>query len=113
MIKITGYNKRTKTNGETFFTLSLLGGVEAGISKATGKAYLTARRCNMVSPFDEETCKSLIGSSLPGIIEKKECEPYQYTIPNGETVELNYTYAYNPVSQTLEEHVFEGEKPVA
>ena len=114
MVTVTGYNKRTKANGEVFFTLALLGGVEAHVSKSSGKPYLTARKANMISPFDEQTCKSLIGSKLPGQIEKQECEPYSYTIPSsGETVELNYTYTYNPEPASMEEHVFAGEEPKA
>lgn len=112
MVKIIGYQKRTKKDGESFFVLNLLGGVEVTTSQ-NGKAYLSARKANMICPFDEETCKNVIGDKLPGTIEKQACTPYEYTIPQtGETVELDYSYVYNPTPSTLEEHVFEGKEQV-
>lgn len=112
MVTVVNYSKRSKANGETFFSLGLVGGLEAHVSQTSGKPYLTARKCSMISPFDEETCKSLIGSKLPGAINKVPCEPYNYKLPSGETVELNFTYVYSPLHQTIEESVFEGKEPV-
>ena len=48
-------------------------------SKESGRTYLTAKTTNLACTFNEITCKSLIGTQLPGQIRKVEVEPYEYT----------------------------------
>ena len=51
--------------------------------------YLTARTATVSCTFDENTCKSLIGSELSGKIMKVDVEPYEYTVPDsGEIITL-------------------------
>jgi hypothetical protein len=107
MVQVIGWQKRQKENGETFNVLNLQGGMEVLKSTKTGKFYATAKKTNLVCTFNEEMCQSLVGSKLPGTIEKMKCEPYQYQIPNGgEIVTLDYSYFYNPESASIEESVF-------
>ena len=81
-------------------------------SSKTGKFYATAKSCSIISTFDEETCKSLIGKQMPGRIVKVETEPYEYSIPNSdEVIELNFNYEYDP-NGTVEETVL-GDVPIA
>jgi hypothetical protein len=49
------------------------------------------------------TCEALIGTQIPGRIEKVECEPYEYTIrETGETVYLRFKFVYVPeIEQTV------------
>ena len=49
-----------------------------------------------MSTFDEETCKALIGTEIEGSVQRKECDIYQYTLPEtGEVIELAHTYVYD------------------
>ena len=95
MVRILNYQKRTTEEGKEFFTLELQGGIEMVKSQETGKFYLTARKISISSTFDEVTCKSLIGTELPGSVQKVECDPYEYTIrETGEVISLSHRYEY-------------------
>lgn len=95
MVRIVGYHANENQKGEVFYSLSIQGGVEMVKSIETDNFYLTARRARITSTFDEDTCKSLIGTQLPGTIQKVDCEPYPYTIKEtGEEITLEHTYVY-------------------
>ena len=79
MVTIVDYKAFQKENGEKFYSLVVQGGVEAVKSKESGRTYLTAKTTNLACTFNEITCKSLIGTQLPGQIRKVEVEPYDYT----------------------------------
>lgn len=94
MVKIISYKERLSGEGKPFMALVLQGGVEI-IHSATGGMYATVRKATVASTFDEETCKSLIGTEIPGTIEKMDCEPYQYTVEKtGEVITLSHRYVY-------------------
>ena len=94
MVRIINYKKRVAENKE-FFVLEVSGGIEMVLSKTTGMYYATSKKATITSTFDEETCKSLIGSEFPGSIVKEECEPYEYTIQDtGEIITLSHRYVY-------------------
>lgn len=112
MVTITGYKKRQNVEGKDFFTLSLLGGVEFVKSKVTGAFYATGLKASITSTFPEEVCKSLIGTKVQGLVEKVECEPYEYHLAQtNETVMLTHKYRFNPSpnTATMEEVVFTPE----
>ena len=89
MIQIIGFQTYQKDDGTEFCALKVQSGVEAVKSKQTGKMYLTARTATVPCTFDENTCKSLIGSELSGTIRKVSVEPYEYTVPDsGEIITL-------------------------
>ena len=95
MVRITDYKKIIKDGGREFCMLVLQGGIESLISSSTGKIYFTMRKVNVSTTFDEETCKSHIGTELEGVIQKRTCEPYEYTIPEtGEILTLHYNWQY-------------------
>lgn len=95
MVSVIGYKKFEKENGDDFLVLVLQGGVEPVKSQTTGKMYFTARTVNVPATFDEDTCKSLIGSQFEGIIKKIESEPIEYTIrETGEVTTRNFRYEY-------------------
>lgn len=76
MVKIVDYKTHQREiDGEEFYALIVQGGLEAVKSKETGRTYLTARTARVSCAFDEETCKSLIGTELPGAIQKIAIEP--------------------------------------
>ena len=96
MVKIIGYKERTSNDGRTFNALELQGGVEITTS-ASGGLYATARKTSVATTFDAETCQSLIGTEIPGNIEKVDCEPYEYTLEKtGEVLVLQHRYSFVP-----------------
>jgi hypothetical protein len=95
MVRIISYKKRETEDGKEFFVLELQGGIEMVKSKETGKFYVTARKASISSTFDELTCQALIGTELPGKVEKMECEAYEYVIKDtGEVITLNHRFEY-------------------
>ena len=95
MVRIINYQKRTTEQGKDFFVLELQGGIEMVKSVETGKFYVTARKASIPSTFDEVTCQALIGTELPGKVEKTSCDPYEYTIKDtGEVITLHHTFEY-------------------
>jgi len=81
--------------GDTFVSLELQGGITMIQSKSTKKYYATSKRTRIASTFDLETAKQLIGTKIPGSIEKVPCEPYEYIVPeSGEKLTLNFTYTF-------------------
>lgn len=116
MVTIIGYTKRQNAEGKEFFTLNLMGGIELIKSSKTGSFYATAFKSSITSTFNEDVCKSLIGTKLPGIVTKVESEPYEYKIPStGETVMLTHKYRFDasPNTATMEEVVFTPEPQLA
>jgi hypothetical protein len=95
MVTIVDYKAFQKENGEEFYSLIVQGGIEAVKSKESARTYLTARTTTMACTFNQATCKTLIGTQLPGQIRKVEVEPYDYTDrTTGEIVELTHRFEY-------------------
>lgn len=89
MVRIVDYKTYQNEDGEEFFALVVHGGISAVKSRETGKTYLTKQTARVSCTFDEETCKSLIGSEIPGRIIKVDVEPFEYAIPeSGEIITL-------------------------
>lgn len=102
MVKIISYKERLSGEGKPFMALVLQGGVEI-IHSSTGGMYATVRKATVASTFDEETCKGLVGTEIPGTIEKQECEPYLYTVERtGEELTLFHRYVYVAEPQKAE-----------
>jgi hypothetical protein len=102
MVRISNYLERKSEDGKTFFVLELQGGLEMVMSQNTGNYYATAKKTSMTSTFDEETCKALIGSKLPGSITRVESEPYEYVVKEtGEVILLSHSYVYNPKEKVV------------
>ncbi len=118
MVRIIDYKTRTSEGGKQFFTLEIQGGIEMVLSQTTGNFYATARKSSITTTFNEQTCKALIGTEMPGNIEKKECEPYEYTVEDtGEIITLTHKYMYVPESatpqkQNVQKHSFDENKLV-
>jgi hypothetical protein len=111
MVEIIGFQQRTNEEGESFNVLELLGGLELIKSSQTGNFYATARKATITSTFDERMCKQLIGTKLPGKIERVPCEPYEFNIPGSEeVVTLSHTYRFDAQMKTAEEEVYSEQK---
>lgn len=103
MVTVINYAERQNSDGETFYALIVQGDMELITSETTGQVYATARRSSISTSFDESICKSLIGQQLPGQIERIDCEPYDFTIPNtGEVITLTHRWVYSMEKQKEE-----------
>ncbi|MBD1398828.1 hypothetical protein H9Q13_16775 [Pontibacter sp. JH31] len=113
MVTITDFKKRKSEDGKDFNVLLLQGDIELIQSKESGRFYATAKVCTIPCTFNDLMCQGLIGKTLPGNIEKIECDPYDYHIPGtDEIISLAHTYYYDPVDRTMEQEVFQM-KPAA
>lgn len=93
-VKISGFTPRESQDGKQFIALTLQGGIEI-VKSANGNTYVTVRKVSVPTTFDAETAMAMLGSELPGSIEKVQCEPYEYTIQQtGEVITLTHKYEY-------------------
>jgi len=100
MVRIINYQKRQAEDGREFFVLEITGGVEFVKSKETGQFYATSKKSSIPSTFDEETCKALIGTEMPGQVVRQEVEPYPYIVKEtGEELLLSHRWVYVPDEQ--------------
>jgi len=105
MVKVIGtetkVNPRTKEN---YNVIVLLGNVEIMKSKSSGKPYLTAKKVTMPTTLTSEQAAELVGTSLPGEIEKVDCPEYEIKMPgSNKKVKINHTFQFAP--STTEEVV--------
>ena len=64
------------------------------VKSKENKFYATVRKCSVPCTLELAVAKSMVGEKMEGSIIKKPCEPYLYTNPKGETIELEFTYEY-------------------
>ena len=113
MVTVVEYAERQRKDGTLFYALILQGGLSLVQSKNTGNFYATVKKCSIPSTFDEETAKAMVGEQVPGSVQKKQCEAYEWTNKEtGEVIELSHRWVYVPEGETIEEAIFEGEPQV-
>lgn len=104
MVRIIDYKKRQAEDGREFFVLELSGGIEMVKSATTQQFYATSKKAFISSTFDEQTCKALVGTEMPGNVVKQECEPYEYVNKDsGEVTMLSHRYVYTQETVTSKE----------
>jgi hypothetical protein len=98
MVTIKGYKVKEGENSKEFISLELEGDLAFIQSQNTGRFYATTKKSYMNSyAIDEVTAKALVGTKMPGSIERIPCDPYEYTIKDtGEVVSLSYSHQYVP-----------------
>lgn len=97
MVTIKDYHVRQGENALEYISLELEGDVAFVQSQNTGRFYATTKRSFMYAAMDEETAKALVGTKMPGSIDRVPCDPYDYTVPEtGELLTLAYSYQYVP-----------------
>ncbi len=108
MVTISGYAERESADGKKFYALILQGGIEMVLSEESGRYYATSKQASITSTFDEATCKTLVGTKLPGKISRVQSDPYDYTVKEtGEIITLTHRWAYNPNEAAVDEMVYE------
>lgn len=95
MVTVTGFRTVVTDEGDSYVRLVLSGGLEMVKSQQSDNFYATTRRCTIGSTFDEAQAKSMIGQRMPGSIVKVETEPYEFTLDNGEVLELHHKWVYS------------------
>jgi hypothetical protein len=100
MLKIidtqTRVNAKTK---EEYQVVVLLGNVEVLRSKSNSKPYLSAKKVTLPTTLNQQQAQELIGTSLPGEIEKVDCPEYEIKMPGtNKKVKINHTFQYAPAS---------------
>lgn len=99
MVTISNYKERQREDGTSFYALEIQGGIDLVMSQTTGQYYATSKRAYLACTFNAQTCEALIGTQIPGAIEKQTCEPYQHVVKEtGETIVLNHRWVYAPES---------------
>jgi len=111
VVKIVDVVKRQNKEGKEFNALILQSGIELVKSHETGRYYATAKRTSITSTFDDATCRSLIGTQIPGSVQRVESEPYEFTVRNtGEVLTLTHRWVYLKEGETIEEKVIADSK---
>ena len=106
MVTITKLEKRKNRKDEEFNVFILQGNVEVVVSKTTGRPYLTARKTSIPVTFDEALAEKMIGTELPGTIERMETDEYEFTIPGTkQKLKLSHRWQYNQQPASVEEVV--------
>ena len=98
MVKVisteTKVNPKTKEN---YNVIVLMGNVEVLKSKSTGKPYITAKKVTVPTTLNREQANELVGSTLPGTIEKVDCAEYEIKMPNSnKKIKINHTFQFTP-----------------
>lgn len=107
MVTIVDFQVKMNKDGKEFFVLILQGKPEIVISK-TGNPYLTSSKASLNTTLNEIYCQQMIGQTLPGSIEKVDCDPYEITSDDGEIIKKDSRYEYQPeeVEKDVEKAVF-------
>jgi hypothetical protein len=106
MVTIIDFVKRKNSKGEEFNALILQSGLEIVKSHETGKYYATAKKTSITSTLDDATCRGLIGTQIPGSVQKVESDPYPFVDQvTGEIMTLNHRWMYVKEGETIEEKV--------
>jgi hypothetical protein len=111
MVTIVDFVKRTNKEGKEFNALILQSGIELVKSRETNRWYATSKRASITSTFDDAMCQSLIGTQIPGSVQRVATEPYDFTLKNtGEVLTLTHRWIYLKEGETIEETVIADSK---
>jgi hypothetical protein len=96
MVTVKSFQRRQTSEGKQFLVLQIEGDLQIQFS-SSGRQYASVPKCNIPCSFDELTASNLIGTTMPGTIERIQCEPYNFTNPTtGEMTVLDFKYIYRP-----------------
>ena len=102
MVQITNLRPSQSTDGKDFISFVLEGGMELIQSQKTGNFYAKGKKALLPTTLSEQAAKLMVGTQLPGSIQRIPCENYDYTIKEtGEVITLSHTYTYSPVEESV------------
>jgi hypothetical protein len=98
MVKIIDAQTRVNAKSKAEYNvIVLMGDAQVMSSKSSGKFYLTTKRVVLPTTLDKNQAKELIGTTLPGVIEKVDCPEYEIKMPNSnKKVKITHTFQYSP-----------------
>ena len=105
MLTITGYRTRESQDGKSFVQLRLEGGLAMVQSQNSGKFYATVRKAHISTTFDEAMAEKMIGTEIPGQINREICDPYTITKDTGEEMTFDFRWVYSPIEEVVESGV--------
>jgi len=90
----TRVNSKTK---EEYNIVVLQGNIEIQKSQSSGKFYLGSKTISIPTTLTQNEAKQLIGSGIPGEIEKVDCPEYLVPVPNStRKLKITHTFRYSP-----------------
>ena len=93
MVQVLEVVERTSSTGNTFRVVIVGSDAQVVFSK-DGKPRVDAVKAGIPSNLPIKALTSLVGSKLPGKIEKEECEPYTFIGSDGTEITLDYRWQY-------------------
>jgi hypothetical protein len=93
MVTITNAILRETKEYGTFVSIELTQPMVPQKSKS-GNIYFVDRKTNVA--YNGDINAIVVGSKLPGKIEKIKCEPREVVLKSGDKVTLDFNYVYNP-----------------
>lgn len=96
MLTVTNYKVSQSKDGNKFISLVVEGGIEMVQSQSSGSFYAKSKRCFIPFTASESAAKAMIGTTIPGTIERVSCSPYEFKMESGEVMTLFYTYQFQP-----------------
>ena len=94
MVQVLEVLERTNSVSGNTFRIVIVGNDAQVVFSKEGNARIDAVKSGIPSNLPIEALQALIGSKLPGKIERQECEPYTFTGSDGEEVTLDYRWQY-------------------
>jgi len=111
MVKIINYKTATSNDGNQFILLKVSGGLQPVQSMTTGKIYFKGKTAYVASNLDEASAQAVIGSEMPGVINRMPCEPYDYIVEStGESITIDYRFEYQLEEPTIQASAVVAEK---
>ena len=93
MVQVLEVVERTSSTGNTFRVV-IVGSEAQVVFSKDGKPRVDSVKAGIPSNLPLQALQALIGSKLPGKIEKQECEPYTFIGSDGEEITLDYRWQY-------------------
>lgn len=97
MIQITNVKIVPTNDGKELISFVIEGGIELVQSATTSKFYAKGKKALLNTSLSKSAAEAMIGSSIPGSIQRVPSEPYEYVIKEtGEKIMLHHSYTYSP-----------------
>jgi len=94
MVKIISVTEHKNQSGDYFRVVNVVNEVQLVKSKE-GNFRFDSAKAGIPSALPLEVLEELIGTTLPGTIIKKPCEPFTFISREGEEITLDYRWVYS------------------
>lgn len=104
MVNVVGFE--TRENAETkenYSVLILQDEPEILVSKSSGKPYVSAKRASIPCALGKNQAQALVGTELPGRIDRVSVTPFDVTLPSAKKVKVSTAFQFIPPEQVKSE----------